>query len=330
VAKSPASKKNIASSRPATQAAKRTPPRSPSRPPARASGGRPAGLFTWLAIGLVVVIVATLVIIKVASGGPATAGGSHAFSPVDATTFNQLTTVPATVFNSVGVTSSVAPVTPPIKLKGQPALTAKNSAGRTVPEVLYVGAEYCPYCAAQRWSTIIALSRFGTWSGLGNMASYAKDYDGNTPTFTFVRAAYKSQYVVFTGVEEYTNYIDATTNYYKVLQTPTQAEVKIIKKYDTPKYVTGLSSSDGNPIPFMSFGNKFIVSGASYSPDTLISLTRSDIATGLTDATSPVTDAIIASANYQTASICSLTNNQPSNVCTSSGVMAAKTAMKIK
>ena len=162
------------------------------------------------------------------------------------------------------------------------------------------------------------------------MSSYGKDVYPNTPTFTFVRAKYASQYLVFTGVEEYTNYIDATTNYYKALQTPTKAEIKIVEKYDTPKYVTGLSSSDGNPIPFMSFGNKFIVSGASYSPDTLTSLSRSDIAAGLSDSSSPVTDAIIASANYQTAAICSLTNNQPANVCSSSGVMAAKTAMKIK
>jgi hypothetical protein len=104
----------------------------------------------------------------------------------------------------------------------------------------------------------------------------------------------------------------------------------LVEKYDTGKYIHGLTKSDGNPIPFISFDNKFLVSGASYSPDTLTNLTRANIATGLSDPTSPVTDAIIASANYQTAAICSLTNNQPSNVCTSSGVMAAKTAMKIK
>src|SRR5215471_17073708 len=30
------------------------------------------------------------------------------------------------------------------------------------PEMLYIGAEYCPYCAAMRWSMAVALSRFGT------------------------------------------------------------------------------------------------------------------------------------------------------------------------
>jgi hypothetical protein len=209
-------------------------------------------------------------------------------------------------------------------------LTATNSFGKTVPEVLYLGAEYCPYCAAQRWSTIIALSRFGTWSGLGDMTSYAHDVYPSTPTFTFARASYKSKYIVFTSVEEYTNYLNAAGTNYQLLQKPTAAELKLVEKYDTPKYIPGLTASDGNPIPFITMDNKFLVSGASYSPDTLTSLTRSDIATGLSDPSSPVTDAIIASANYQTAAICSLTNNQPSSVCTSSGVMAAKTAMKLK
>jgi hypothetical protein len=329
VAKSPASKKNVASSRPATQAAKRPPARPNTRPPARGSSGRPAGLFTWLAIGLVVVIVAALVLIKVLSGSPTTPGKTT-FSPVDATTFNQITKVPMSVFNAVGVTSEAVQVNAPIPIKGQPALTEQNSAGKTVPEVLYIGAEYCPYCAAQRWSTIVALSRFGTWSGLGNMTSYAHDVYPSTPTFTFVKAKFSSPYLAFTSVEEYTNYLNAAKSYYATLQKPTAAEVKLVEKYDTGKYITGLSSSDGNPIPFMSFGNQFLVSGASYSPDTLTNLNRAGIATGLSDSTSPVTDAIIASANYQSAAICSLTHNMPSNVCTSSGVMAAKKAMNIK
>jgi thiol-disulfide isomerase/thioredoxin len=325
VAKSPASKKNIASQRPATQAAKRP----PARVPAKSSSGRPAGLFTWLAIGLVVIIVATLVLVKVLSGSPATTT-KGSFTATDPATVAQLTGVPMSVFNTVGVTSTVVQVNAPIPVKGQPPLTAQTSSGTTAPEVFYLGAEYCPYCAAQRWSTIIALSRFGTWSGLGNTASYAHDTYPNTPSFTFVKAIYKSKYIVFKGVEEYTNYLNAAGTNYQLLQTPTKAEQALVVKYDTPKYIPGLTKSDGNPIPFMSLDNKFLVSGASFSPDTLTNLSRSAIATGLSDPSSPVTDAIIASANYQTAAICSLTNNMPSNVCSSSGVMAAKSAMKIK
>jgi thiol-disulfide isomerase/thioredoxin len=301
----------------------------PARPPVRARGGRPAGLFTWIAVGLVVLVVAALVIIKVATGSPTT-GGKSSFSPISAANLADLTTVPASVFNTVGVTSPIAQVSPPDAVKAQPSLTATNSAGATVPEIVYVGAEYCPYCAAQRWATIIALSRFGTFSGLGNMSSYYKDVFPNTPTFTFVMAKYKSKYLVFKTVEEYTNYLDAAGTYYEALQKPTAQEIALIKKYDRPKYIPDLTASEAESIPFIDFGNQFLVAGASYSPTTLAGSTRNEIAAGLSNATSPVTQAIIASANYQTATICSLTKNMPSTVCTSSGVEVAAKAMGLK
>jgi len=312
VAKTPASK-----NRPA-----------PSRAPVK--GGRPAGLFTWIAVGLVVVVVAGLVIIKVASGGTPNSSNSSTFQASDVTTVSELTTIPASVFNAVGVTSPVAPVTPPLILKGQPALTTTNASGKKVPEILYIGAEYCPFCAAQRWATIIALSRFGTWSGLGNMTSSSTDYAPNTPTFTFVKAKYTSLYIVFKSVEEYTNIPDAATAFYTTLQKPTAQESALITKYDTPKYVKGMTTSQIGSIPFITFGNKFLVSGASYSPTALTGLTRSNIAAGLSNASSPVTQAIVASANYQTAAICTLTKQQPSNVCTSTGVKAAAKVMGLK
>lgn len=297
--------------------------------PVKASTGRPAGLFTWLAVGLVIVVVAALVIIKVTSGSP-TSSNSSGFQATDATTLSELTTVPASVFDTIGVNSSVAPVTAPIELKGQPALTGTSASGATLPEVFYLGAEYCPYCAAQRWSTIIALSRFGTWKNLGNTTSSSVDVYPSTPTFTFLKATFSSKYLVFKSVEEYNNTYNASANPpYGKLQTPTKAEQAVFTKYDTSKYITSMTAAQDGSIPFISIGNKFVVSGASYTPATLSGQTRSQIAAGLNDTTSPVTAAIIASANYQTAAFCSLTNNLPSSVCTSSGVLAAKKAMKL-
>jgi thiol-disulfide isomerase/thioredoxin len=294
-----------------------------------ARGGRPAGLFTWIAVGLVVVVVVALVIIKVTSGGTSTPGKTT-FQPTSSAVTTELTTVPASVFNSVGITSPVSSVTPPQSISGQTELTATNASGQKVPEVLYMGAEYCPYCAAQRWATIVALSRFGTWSGLGNMASLSSDVYPNTPTFTFLKAKYTSKYLVFKSVELDTNYLSASGAYVP-LQTPTAAEEAEISKYDTTKYVKGFTSSteDGS-IPFITFANKFIVAGASYNPQTLAGSSRNAIAAGLDNATSPITQAIVASANYQTAALCVLTNQQPGNVCTSSGVAAAAKAMDIK
>ena len=303
------------------------------KPPAKktsvqATTGRPAGLFTWIAVGLVVVVVAALVIVKVISGSPTTTT-TGTFQATDTTTASQLTTVPSNVFDTVGIKSPVAPVSPPTQLKGQPLLSATSSSGAKVPEVLYVGAEYCPFCAAQRWSTIIALSRFGTWKGLGNTTSSSIDVYANTPTFTFVKASYSSKYLAFKGIEELNNVYNPATKSYGALQKPTSAEQAIFSKYDTSTYIKTMTPADNGSIPFISIGNQFVQSGASYTPATLAGLTRSQIASGLADATSPVTDAIIASANYQTAALCNLTKQQPSNVCTSVGALAAKKAMKL-
>jgi hypothetical protein len=300
----------------------------PNRAPARR--GRPAGLFTWLAVGLVVVVVAALVIIKVTSGSTTPPSGSSNWQAASPTTVQQITSVPDSVFNQVGVTSPVAPASPPQAEKGLPDLTATNASGQTVPVVLYMGGEFCPYCAAQRWAIIVALSRFGTFTGLGNMSSYSGDIYPSTPTFTFLKATYTSKYLVFEHVELYTNYLNAAKSYYATLQKPTTQQEHEISTYDTEKYITGLTASTKESIPFMSYANKFLSSGASYSPATLGGSTRADIAAGLSNATSPITQAIVASANYQTATICSLTNQQPSNVCSSTGVMTAAKAMGIK
>ena len=290
-----------------------------SAPSTRSSGGRPAGLFTWVAVGLVVVIVAVIVVVKVTSG--TTSSGSSAWQATSPSLAAEVTDVAPAVFDAVGVADK-AQVTAPLILKKQPELTAKLADGTTVPEILYIGAEYCPYCAAQRWATIAALGRFGTWKGLGNTTSSSTDVYKNTPTFTFARATFTSKYLVFRGVE-------TLDNAYKKLMTPTKQEQAILDKYDTPKYVPGMNPSDVGSIPFISMGNKFLVSGASYNPALLTGLTRDQIAANLSAASSPITQAIITSANDQTAAICTLTMQQPANVCGSSGVLAAKKAMKI-
>lgn len=290
--------------------------------------GRPAGLFTWIAIGLVIVVVGVLVIIKVSTGS--SSSGTGGFTLVDSTTNSQLTTVPTSVFDTVGVTSSALTVSPPQVLAGQPPYTT-TVGGKSLPTVLYVGAEYCPFCAAQRWATIIALSRFGTWSNLGATESSTLSgevYPG-TPTFTFVKAHYSSPYIAFQGVEEFTNQYDSAKGFYTSLTAPTKLQNAEFTKYDTPKYIKGMTSSQSGSIPFISFDNKFVTSGASFSPSILQSMTRSQIAAGLSDPTSPVTQAIIASANYQTATICSIINNA-APVCTDKGVAAAKKAMGLK
>ena len=278
-----------------------------TRPPVKARGGRPAGLFTWLAVGLVVIVVAALVIIKVASGGT-TKTGSSSFSPISAANLTALTTVPASVFNTVGVTSPIAAVTAPQAVAGQPELTGTNDAGATVPEILYIGAEYCPYCAFERWGMIVSLSRFGSFSGLRTIHSSSTDAYPNTPTWTFYKSTYASKYLTFTPVEETTNVPDKNSpTGYVPLQTPTPAQQALLSKYNP-----------GGSIPFVNFGNKYVITGASALPSVLAGKSWATIAAELSDASSPVAQAVNGTANFMTAAICKMTSNQPASVCTPS------------
>ncbi len=232
------------------------------------------------------------------AGGPTAPTGS-ALAQLIATT----TTVPAATLDAVGAGQVSAR---PTSVSG-PALT---SGGK--PEMLYLGAEFCPYCAAERWAMVVALSRFGTFSGLAATHSAAQDGAGNsepypnTPTWTFAAAHFTSKYLTFTPVELYTNIPDPSNGAYTTLQTPTSAQVALIDKYDGP-----------GDIPFIDFGNKYVIVGASYDPGVLAGLTWSQIAADLHNPDSPVAKAVLGTANYITAAICSLTGDQPASACTS-------------
>src|SRR5699024_4593292 len=69
------------------------------------------------------------------------------------------------------------------------------------PTVLYMGADYCPYCAAIRWPLVVALMRFGDFSGVKYMRSSHDDVYADTVTFSFHGAEYASDHVKFASVE---------------------------------------------------------------------------------------------------------------------------------
>jgi hypothetical protein len=172
------------------------------------------------------------------------------------------------------------------------------------PEVFYMGAEYCPYCAAERWPMIIALSRFGTFSGLKTTSSSSSDVYPNTPTFTFHGATYTSQYLDFVSVE-------TTDRDRNPLESPTSAQQALVNQYDT-----------SGSIPFVDFGNRYAFAGAMYLPDVLSGMSWQAVADSLAAPTSPQAKAILGSANIISAALCRLTADQPGTVCSSSSIQA--------
>lgn len=257
------------------------------------------------AVAVVVVILAALVIVKVSGGGSSTAAPG-ATGPASPAVVAGVTKVPAATLNTVGV-GSVSALPKPLD---SPALTADGK-----PRVLYIGAEYCPYCAAERWGMAVALSRFGTWSGLQTTSSSATDVDPSTPTLSFHGATYTSPYLSFTGVEETTNVPDGKG--YKPLDTPTAADAALLTKYDAPPYV---AASAQGAIPFVDIGGRYLISGASYDPKLLAGKTHEQVAAALADPTSTLAKAIDGTANTITATLCSITKNKPANVCTNSTI----------
>jgi hypothetical protein len=299
----------------------------PGRPAAPSGGPKNSqrGVFlAWGAVALVIIVIAVLFIVKATS----TSTQNLSYTPVTAApaqVVKDVTTVPLSTWNKVGVTSQI-PVAKPTVLSGQPPMTIN----RKSPAMLYYGAEYCPYCAAERWAMTTALARFGTWNNLQITASSHTDVDAKTSTFSFHGATLDSPYITFQGVEQYTNIpVAGSPNRYTNLQNPTKQEASILTKYSSSKFLPNASTSGGISFPFVDINNSVLFSGASYDPQILANLSWTDISSGLSDPTNPVTQAILATGNYMSAAICHATKGQPGSVCTSSGVQAAAKALGI-
>ena len=254
-------------------------------------------IFTGIAV-VVIAVVLGFVIAKLNSKPATTTASSNgptgsALAAVVAKT----TSVPTSVLEKVGAGSVT---TPPSAISGTP-LTAGGK-----PEMLYVGAEYCPYCAFERWGMIVALSRFGSFSGLSTVHSSSTDQFPNTPTWTFYKSSFTSKYLTFATVEQTTNVPDSNSPLgYVPLQSPTAAQQALLTKYNP-----------GGSIPFVDIGNKYLINGASASPQVLQGLSWATIAADLTNTSSPVAQAVNGTASYITAAICKVTGDQPASACT--------------
>ena len=250
-------------------------------------------------IGLVLVIVVGFIIFKSLSKPAKNLGSGH----LPAAVAKNITGVPASTLAAIGtgtLPSSASSL--PLKTISDTPLT---SAGK--PEMLYIGAEFCPYCAAMRWSMAVAMSRFGTFGPFTGIHSSSTDVYPNTPTLTFVNQKYTSPYFTFTAVEH--QKVNRA-----LLQPLTKAEQALWSKYDTSNGNTGY--------PFIDFGNKAIITGPLFVPSVLHGLTWAQVASQLKDPTSQVAQNVNGAANYITASICKMTSNKPGSVCTACPIPA--------
>lgn len=279
-------------------------PRPPRPKQQQARGGsykgrpRPWWSSPWLiagAIGLLIIIVLGIALYSyVNSQNQAPKVSGTTTSRV----INLATNVPASSYDQV----------PALEAGAQTATfqsTDATPAAGTQPYVLYIGAEYCPYCAAERWALVTALSRFGKFSGLKLTQSSSTDVFPNTPTFTFVDSSYSSSYIDFQSKE-------VEDRNQQPLQTLTPQQEQLESKYNAQ-----------GSIPFILIDNRWVQIGPAYEPTSLQGKSWSQIASDLSDPNAASTKAILGEANIISAAICESNGGKPASVCQSSGVQAA-------
>jgi hypothetical protein len=270
--------------------------------------------LAFISVAVVVVVVVVLVAVRVTrpSASPA-----NNLAPVRSAASPSVLAqveigVGAPVVHAVGLPSSVRA---PSLDKGQPALTFGGK-----PGALYIGGEFCPICAAERWAIVMAFSRFGSFTGLKETTS--SPWDTPIDTFSFYGATYTSNYLDFRPIENVSNDTGPNEAGRKILTPLTSQESSLWAQYDSHFGVQ-------QGFPFLDIGNKVFVIGESYDGSVLEDLTQAQIAAKLQNAQNPITQGIVGTANYLTAAICSITGNQPASVCSAPIVTQASHALGV-
>jgi hypothetical protein len=265
-------------------------------------------------------MVAVGVIIVIVIAKSLSSSGSFTSTPAGANILGPVVNPSAAVVKTVGSGGLDDPWTP---MKNAPAKMLMSD-GK--PEFFFWGAEFCPICAADRWSIINAVSRFGTLSGVWTMKSSDTDIFPNTNTFTFRHAHYSSRYISFVPIE-------AENRAQKVYSVPAWAQA-LVSKYD----VTPNDPQSAGSFPFIDLANR--ATGGlprnenegvlhadeedQYSP----ALSWHVIASRLTDPSSDTSQAIFGNANWLTAGICKVDGNKPANVCNAAPIPSLESKLK--
>ncbi len=249
----------------------------------------------WVLVGaLTAVIAAVAVLLAVGLGAPSPAAPSGSRAP--ATVVYAATHPNPAALTTVGVTGATNPFI--VLPSTTPQLTVE---GR--PQIVFVSADYCPFCAARRWSMVVALSRFGTFGDLGLTSSSGTDTYPNTSSFSFHGTTYSSAYISLATVE-------TETRDQKPLETPSAAIAALLQHFDVSPY-----TNEAGAIPFLDIGGRYLSIGGGYSPGLLQGMSAQQIANVIRNPNSPVGQAIMADANVITAAVCSVTGGQPGSVC---------------
>ena len=176
------------------------------------------------------------------------------------------------------------------------------------PVVFFMGGQFCPFCAADRWAFVKATSRFGTWTNLRSLQSQGGvDGFASLPTYNLAGARYRSDLISLRHKEV----ADVSGN---KLESLDSLENGLVNSYDP-----------GGSIPFTvagGSGGQYTV-GLAFSPGLLkgqsFDKLRQALATGVRN---PTVKAIDAEGDAITALLCKLTGGKPAAVCSAASITA--------
>lgn len=220
-----------------------------------------------------------------------------------------------------GVTQETLDAVGVSKLDGQETFGRRKLSGDPLtkdgkPELLAGFLEWCPHCAANSWSLVIALQKFGTFKGLRilDTGTYFQREAGGSKTtkhtkgVSFAKSTFTSDYLAFVPVV--------------VQDRNGKFKTKLTKK---------LNAQLGNPqsFPAANFGGLYATEGAAFDPELLGGPKRTwlQVAATANDPNDPLGQGIDSAANLFTAMICAMTGDQPAEVCSTAAVTAAKAAL---
>ncbi len=255
----------------------------------------------------VLLVAAVVMVATLAPSSPKPGGGSGSSSRLTAY-IQKGVSVSDSTLETIGLPSNV--LAPNSVSVGAP-LTQDGK-----PVVVFIGGEFCPYCAMARWALVVALSRFGTFSNLGQtISSSSTDVFPGLQSWSFDGSAFTSSSLAFDPAEVYSSTPNSTGTGYEPLQSLTPLQSQAFDAYSERGY------------PFVDIGGKYVSLSASANPGVLQNLTLDQIASQLDDPSSPVAQAADGTANYLIAAMCSVTSTTAAPICSTPVIAQAQSAM---
>jgi hypothetical protein len=258
-----------------------------------------------------------LVVLLALAVSPASAAGrTDGSTPIPPQLARLVTNVPAGALDKVGAGETAGPPFFTIS-KLRRHLTQHGK-----PDLLTMNFAWCPHCAANSWALAVALSRFGTLSGLRviDTGTYfctlvrAPCLIGSNPCYrhthglSFFDASFSSPYLSFEAVV--LQDVRAQN-----LQRPTRRQINAVNRF-----------APNGAAPAVNVGGAYGFLNSGYDPGVIAGKSWSQIAGSLADPRSPIARHVDGLANLFTAAICKATGGRPAGVCKSGGVRAAGAA----